>query len=129
MFSRKRDGSGLSLVAKGRDSWLGWVELIKERTNEVSIENTARVLNAVKADIVCTVEVDNRTALKNFNDLLLKDFGAEYKHTMLIDGNDDRGIDVGVLSNYEIESIASHIDDDYTDANGKKQKIFSRDCP
>ena len=129
LFSRKRDGSGLSLVTKGRDSWLGWVELIKQRTNEVSIENTARVLNAVKADIVCTVEVDNRTALKNFNDLLLKDFSTAYQHTMLIDGNDDRDIDVGVLSNYEIESIASHIDDDYTNANGKKQKIFSRDCP
>lgn len=82
------------------------------------------MLNAVKADIVCTVEVDNRTALKNFNDPVLKDFSTAYQHTMLIDGNDDRGIDVGVLSNYEIESIASHIDDDYTDANGKK-KIFS----
>jgi endonuclease/exonuclease/phosphatase family metal-dependent hydrolase len=129
LFSRKRDGSGLSLVAKGRDSWLGWVELIKQRTNEVSIENTARVLNAVKAHIVCTVEVDNRTALKNFNDLLLKDFGSSFKHTMLIDGNDDRGIDVGVLSNFEIESMISHIDDTFTDSKGREQKIFSRDCP
>jgi endonuclease/exonuclease/phosphatase family metal-dependent hydrolase len=45
---------------------------------------------------------------------------------MLIDGNDDRGIDVGIMtrSGYEIESIQSHVDD--ADAKGK---IFSRDCP
>ena len=44
---------------------------------------------------------------------------------MLIDGNDDRGIDVGIITRkpYEIDSIVSHIDD--TDKTGI---IFSRDC-
>jgi len=45
---------------------------------------------------------------------------------MLIDGNDDRGIDVALMARaeYEIVGIASHVDD--ADAKGE---IFSRDCP
>ncbi len=45
---------------------------------------------------------------------------------MLIDGNDDRGIDVGILTRegYDILSITSHVDDTL---HGKR--IFSRDCP
>jgi hypothetical protein len=42
---------------------------------------------------------------------------------MLIDGNDDRGIDVGLMSRYPITQIASHVDD--ADDQGI---IFSRDC-
>lgn len=45
---------------------------------------------------------------------------------MVIDGNDDRGIDVGILTKpyIEVVSIASHVDD--TDEEGQ---IFSRDYP
>ena len=44
---------------------------------------------------------------------------------MLIDGNDDRGIDIGLLARdvSQIQSIVSHVDD--TDAAGL---IYSRDC-
>ena len=44
---------------------------------------------------------------------------------MLIDGNDDRGIDVGVMTrgDFPITQIRSHVDD--TDAHGE---VFSRDC-
>lgn len=47
---------------------------------------------------------------------------------MVIDGNDERGIDVGVLSRYPIASIKTHIDDAYKSSNGQTYKIFSRDC-
>ena len=45
---------------------------------------------------------------------------------MVIDGNDDRGIDVGLLTKpgFPIAGIRSHVDD--TDTTGT---IFSRDCP
>jgi len=44
---------------------------------------------------------------------------------MLIDGNDDRGIDVGIMltRGYRITRMLSHVDD--ADAQGR---IFSRDC-
>jgi endonuclease/exonuclease/phosphatase family metal-dependent hydrolase len=45
---------------------------------------------------------------------------------MLIDGNDDRGIDVGLLTKpgFTVESIVSHVDD-----MAGNSRIFSRDCP
>jgi len=45
---------------------------------------------------------------------------------MLIDGNDDRGIDVGVMAraNFTIDSIKSNVDT--VDGVGR---VFSRDCP
>lgn len=42
---------------------------------------------------------------------------------MLIDGNDRRGIDVGLMSNFPIGQIFSHIYD-----KSGRSKIFSRDC-
>ena len=44
----------------------------------------------------------------------------------LSDGNDERGIDVGIISRkgFEIESMTSHVDD--IDSDGL---IFSRGCP
>jgi endonuclease/exonuclease/phosphatase family metal-dependent hydrolase len=66
-------------------------------------------------------------ALDRFSAQLLKKVqGQPYEHVMVIDGNDERGIDVGVMSRagYEIASIRSHVDD--MDEQGR---VFSRDCP
>lgn len=128
LYSVKQDGSGVTIVAKGRKSWLGWVELIREEVSEVSMENTARVIKAVSADVLCVVEVEDRLTLDRFNKNLLKQANALYAHNLLIDGNDSRGIDVGLLSQYEIRSVRSHIDDIYTATNHQKFPIFSRDC-
>ena len=65
--------------------------------------------------------------LHRFNKTILKASG--YRHNMLIDGNDDRGIDVGILSRFEIRTVRSHIDDSFTASNGQTFAIFSRDCP
>jgi endonuclease/exonuclease/phosphatase family metal-dependent hydrolase len=43
---------------------------------------------------------------------------------MVIDGNDDRGIDVGLLTRFPIINMRSHVDD-LLDGG----RIFSRDCP
>jgi len=127
LYSVNRAGQ-IELKAKGKSEWLGFVEFTKVKTNGTAVINTARVLNAVAADVVCTVEVDNRIALRNFNELIKRNFQKSYPHYMLIDGNDDRGIDVGILSKYEITSTSSHVDDEHTGEDGKRYKIFSRDC-
>jgi endonuclease/exonuclease/phosphatase family metal-dependent hydrolase len=57
-----------------------------------------------------------------------REFKKSFQHYMLIDGNDDRGIDVGVLSNHEIVDINTHVDDEYEGKDGRMYKIFSRDC-
>jgi endonuclease/exonuclease/phosphatase family metal-dependent hydrolase len=85
------------------------------------------VMRDVNADILGVIEADNRIALRDFSAIVLEQVGASpYEHVMVIDGNDTRGIDVGILTRggYEITSIRSHVDD--VDDAGQ---VFSRDCP
>jgi endonuclease/exonuclease/phosphatase family metal-dependent hydrolase len=125
LLKRPRKGSP-EVVAEGCDDWVGWVELKTESVNEVAMKMTARVIQDVNADILAVVEAENRIALSRFNEQLLKPIEANYSQTMLIDGNDERGIDVGILTKpgFQIESMISHINDMQDDL-----PIFSRDCP
>jgi endonuclease/exonuclease/phosphatase family metal-dependent hydrolase len=67
------------------------------------------------------VEVEDRGILQDFNSKILG--GKKFKYPMLVDGNDPRGIDVGLLSNFEVANVRTHIFD--RDSTGI---IFSRDC-
>jgi endonuclease/exonuclease/phosphatase family metal-dependent hydrolase len=113
----------VEIVANGRGDWIGWIELAKDPTNEVGTRMTAQVIQDVNADILGIIEAEDRPSLVRFNEELL---GGQYTHAMLVDGNDDRGIDVGILTRagFEIDSICSNVDN--KDAIGT---IFSRDCP
>ena len=124
---RRPLAGGTEIIATGRSDWIGWVELKSEPVNELAMQHTAMVIRKMGADVLAVVEADNRIALKKFSEIALNAIGGQpYGHVMLIDGNDDRSIDVALLtkSSYEIAAIASHVDD--TDAQGE---IFSRDCP
>lgn len=114
------------IAANGRDEWIGWFELEREPVKEAATENTARIIGLLKADVLCVVEAEDRTGLKRFNADVLPSVGVSaLDRVMLIDGNDDRGIDVGILarSGFEFVEMKSHVDD--MDADGI---IFSRDC-
>ena len=113
----------VEIIADGRGDWIGWIELATEPTDEVGTRLTARVIQDVGADIIGVVEAEDRPALGRFNKELL---GGLYNHVMLVDGNDDRGIDVAIMSrrDFEIQSIKSNVDT--ADAEGT---VFSRDCP
>lgn len=122
---RLLSGDGRTVVAGGRDEWIGDVELRTEPIDEVAIEHTARVISDVGADVLGVVEVESRPVLRDFNGRMLDATNGRYEHVMLIDGNDDRGIDVGVLvrNGWRVRSIRSHVDD--RDDAGV---VFSRDC-
>lgn len=125
LVKRPKDGEP-EIVAAGRSSWLGWVELKTEPVNEIATLNTARALHAVNADVQAVIEAEDRTTLKLFNEeVFSKVSGCPFDHVMLVDGNDQRGIDVGIMSrsSYPIASLRSHVDD-----RDSKGKIFSRDC-
>ncbi|MGO3814226.1 MAG: endonuclease/exonuclease/phosphatase family protein, partial [Cellulosimicrobium funkei] len=116
------------VVATGRGDWVGWVDLVKDRVDELAMAHTARVVADVAADILAVVEAESRVALKRFTDAGVTRSGrALYPHVMVIDGNDDRGIDVGLLTRrpYEIGTVRSHVDD--RDSRGRL--VFGRDCP
>ena len=124
---RRPRGGGLIILAKGRSDWSGSLELIDAPVNERAMRNTARVMSDIQADILAVVEAENRPSLAEFNDQIISAVGGEpYDHVMLIDGNDKRGIDVGILTRkgHSISSMRSHVDD--KQPNG--QYVFSRDC-
>jgi endonuclease/exonuclease/phosphatase family metal-dependent hydrolase len=109
----------------GRGAWVGW--LTTEPATEAAVANTARVINDLAPDILGVVEAENRVVLKHFTDAQLREGAAvRYPHVMLIDGNDDRGIDVAILTKegWPLGTVRSHVDD--TDDVGA---IFGRDCP
>src|SRR5215210_3319444 len=96
---RRPQTGPVEVVAKGRADWLGWVGLKSEPINEQSTQNTARVIHEVAADIVGVVEAETRGSLRDFSRVMLRRVGGEpYAHSMVIEGNDDRGINVGVMT-------------------------------
>jgi endonuclease/exonuclease/phosphatase family metal-dependent hydrolase len=123
---RKPAHKPLEVVAQGRADWTEWFELKRDDVTWKATYNTGRVIDAVNPDILITIEVENRPTLIRFNEQVLgAQFQKAYPHVMVLDGNDERGIDVGILSRFPIESIRSHTDD--LEPNGSK--TFSRDCP
>ena len=126
LITRHKDGS-IDVVANSRGDWTGWAELRTEPISDIAILNTGQVIRDINADVLAIVEADNRITLARFSEYVLpKINGKPYDHVMLIDGNDERGIDVGIMtrSSHPIKSIRSHVDD--SDDHGK---IFGRDCP
>ena len=126
LITRPKTG-GMIVVADGRPDWVGWLELKTQAVTELAVRHTAQVVHDVAADVLGVVEAESRIALQRFNvDLLRPISDRIYGHIMLIDGNDDRGIDVGVMTrgDHEIQRIVSHVDD--ADLAGP---IFGRDCP
>jgi hypothetical protein len=126
LLKRPRTG-GVEVVANGRDEWIGWLELKWEPVNEVATQNTDCVLRDVDADIMVVVEAEHRISQCRFNEQVLEAVGGRpYDHIMLIDGNDERGIDVGLMTRADavIETVRSHVDD-----RVGAEKVFSRDCP
>jgi endonuclease/exonuclease/phosphatase family metal-dependent hydrolase len=123
---RKPKNQPVQVVADGRANWVGWFELRREDVDWKATYNTGRVIDATQPDILLTVEVENRPTLQHFNEQVLRPvFGFDYPHYMVIDGNDLRGIDLGILSRFPIVEMRSHVDEWLSD----DERLFSRDCP
>jgi endonuclease/exonuclease/phosphatase family metal-dependent hydrolase len=125
----RRTGGVAAVVARGRADWVGWAELKVETIADPAIENTARVIAEVDPDVLVLVEAEGRPALRRFCDHYLVPMLAAsgrpgHDYDMVIAGNDDRGINLAILSRLPIERMRSHVADR---ADGLR--IFSRDCP
>ena len=121
LFNRNRS----QVVVNGRNDWFGTLDLKKQSYKENARKNTAWVIKQIKADILCVVEAENRPALQKFSSNLLRSTSTfkKYPFNILIDGNDNRGIDVGLYSRFPIRDVRTNIFDD----DGTKS-VFSRDC-
>jgi endonuclease/exonuclease/phosphatase family metal-dependent hydrolase len=70
------------------------------------LERLAESIRQLNADVLAVEEVENRDYLERFVNVFLADMG--YEHVVLIEGNDMRGIDVGLLSRLPVSEVRSN---------------------
>jgi len=88
------------------------------------LELLAQSIHQIDADVLVLQEVENRGYLELFNRAFLADLG--YKHVVLTEGNDRRGIDVAILSRVSVGPVTSYRHIRFPDANGNEMS-FRRD--
>src|SRR5688572_4194612 len=128
VWQQHRDGTR-TWTAAGSADFLGWAELVRQAIDDRAIKNTARVLAEVSADIQILIEIEDRVTLQSFHDNVLMpeldNRGLQpYRHILLMDGNDPRGIDVGLLSRVPVTGMKSHVEL----RNAEGDALFRRDC-
>lgn len=88
------------------------------------LDHLAAAIRKLDADVLALQEVENRPYLETFVNTYLADMG--YHEIILIEGNNDRGIDVACLSRFPVEWVRSHRNLDFVDAAGNPMR-FQRD--
>ncbi len=81
-----------------------------------------RIREVMNADVLAVQEVEHIEILKQFN---RDQLGGLYGHVALVEGNDPRLIDVGVLSKLPIGAITSH--QTATHPDDSETRVFGRD--
>jgi predicted extracellular nuclease len=92
---------------------------------QAKVANIGGVVKELSPDVVMFAEVEHQSILDDMNVGVL---GGAYQ-TALIDGNDPRGIDVGVMTKAKPDAIVSHKDEIFVldGTNGPKYQ-YARDC-
>ncbi len=96
-------------------------KLVRAKDPEETTE-IARRIREINVDVLAVQEVENINILRNFNE---EHLGGMYRHAVLIEGNDARFIDVGLLSKFPVGAITSHQTAEHEEAPGAR--IFGRD--
>lgn len=134
-FFFQRDGDesspavSINSAIRGRADWIGGIDLYGETLSGSQVQAIGKVIRRVDADVIGLCEVEDRRTLETFNVQVL---GRKYPYCMLIEGNDERGIDVGILSKHPIVSLrsnASTVDPaEKMRRDGSTPRLFNRDC-
>src|SRR5215213_10702424 len=70
------------------------------------MERLAESIRQLNADVIAVEEVENRDYLERFVNVFLPDMG--YEDVVLFEGNDMRGIDVGLISRVPVGEVRSN---------------------
>ena len=93
-----------------------------DRSKDALAENITRT----NADVVTLQECSSKKTLDNF----MKSRGLDkvYPHVAFVQGNDQRGINVAIISKFPITEVVSHADARFPMADGSGEEcMFSRD--
>jgi endonuclease/exonuclease/phosphatase family metal-dependent hydrolase len=100
-------------------------EMLRERIADTDAKIlTADLIDLLDADVLVLQEVEGMATLKQFRDRYLGGRNA-YPYVVVLEGNDSRGIEVGVLSRLPVTHIRSwqHMVDP-----ASHHPVFNRDC-
>jgi endonuclease/exonuclease/phosphatase family metal-dependent hydrolase len=111
-------------------------ELSSYETTNVQRNNTALAIEDSAPDILAIQEVENLDTLRNFNDEFLDNY---FQQIILLDGNDSRGINVGLMIRQGLEvealNIRTNMDEPEKGETVVRKTggiaqgtLFSRDC-
>ena len=89
------------------------------------LEDIARVLRALDADVVALQEVENEAILRSLAEQV-PDLGYTERH--LVDSFDGRGIDVACLARVPVTMVANHLGERFPNADGTEEYFFTRDA-
>jgi endonuclease/exonuclease/phosphatase family metal-dependent hydrolase len=96
--------------------------LVREKSRDDTAEIARRIVSVMNADVLAVQEVEHIEILKQFNREHLQNL---YSHIALVEGNDQRLIDVGIMSKLPIGIIVSHQTAVHPDEPNRR--VFSRD--
>ena len=96
--------------------------LVRAKDLTETREIARRIKEVMNADVLAVQEVEHIEVLKQFNRQHLENL---YPHIALVEGNDSRLIDVGILSKLPIGTIVSH--QTAVHPNEPNRRVFSRD--
>ncbi|MFN4763765.1 hypothetical protein ACKGJN_11615 [Gillisia sp. Q332] len=105
--------------------WNGWIALQNYPLDPKAVENKARVIADVNPDILILQEIEDRASLAEFNEEFLPRYCKPFQQTFVVQGNDKRGQEIGVLTRngFQIKSVRSHI----YDLNSPGDSVFDKD--
>lgn len=114
---------------RGRADWVGGIQLKGEVLSGTQVQAIGKVIRKVDADVIGLCEVEDRRTLEAFNAQVL---GRKYPYPVLFEGNDQRSIDVALMSKHPVGNFRTNV---FTvDALEKKRRdgasprLFNRDC-
>jgi endonuclease/exonuclease/phosphatase family metal-dependent hydrolase len=134
-FFHERDGDdgspalSVNSAIHGRADWIGGIQLKGETLMGAQVQAIGKVIRRVDADVIGLCEVEDRRTLEAFNAQYL---GRKYPYAVLFEGNDERGIDVALLSKHPVEALRSNaftVDPaEKARRDGTTPRLFNRDC-
>ena len=97
-------------------------KLVKPKDKADTETIAKRIVDTLNVDVLAVQEVEHIGILKRFNE---RNLGGLYRHAALIEGNDRRLIDVGILSKLPIGAVTSH--QTAVHPEDPARRIFGRD--
>ena len=107
-------GSSLENKASTLSEWNGWIPIQNLPINPGAIANKVRVIAEVNADVLLLQEIEDRASLADFNIKLLPAYNmVPYRDLLVLQGNDDRGREIALLSKngFKIRELRTFMDE------------------